>query len=53
MFHRGYIGAGVASHEMTHAARYYLGKRLPDERMARIVGRLTSAFWKHWYAHEA
>jgi len=52
------IGAGVVSHEMTHAAVFYLrnhrGMNISnsknDERLAYLQGDLTRDFWNQWYA---
>jgi hypothetical protein len=62
LFYAGYIGAGVVTHEMSHAAVYYAkhvkldiariynSKRI-DERFARMLGELVRQFWlKYWSA---
>lgn len=57
VLHRQQIGAGIVSHEMTHAALYYVGweefpvrisKRL-DERLAWVQGYLVQQFWQWFY----
>ena len=51
------IGAGIVSHEMTHAAVFYLrnhqGMNISnprnDERLAYLQGDLTREFWREWW----
>lgn len=51
------IGAGIVSHEMTHAAVFYLRnhRRMNiaayrnDERLAYLQGNLTREFWWEWW----
>lgn len=55
-----HTGAGIVSHEMTHAAMFYLANRCRkfdpvnnpkhDERLAWTQGWLTSGFWRRFYA---
>jgi len=57
------VGAGLVSHEMTHAALYYLqgtmrrpavdwrNKRL-EEELAYLQGALTAGFWREWWKHK-
>jgi hypothetical protein len=58
LFQRENIGVGIVSHEMTHAARYYLqawrprlGWKTPrfDETMAWVQGELVRQFWCAFY----
>ena len=61
VFHRGHIGAGIVSHEMTHAALYYLQfwrpqlhrrlqtSRKADEVLAWVQGWLVAQFWRKFY----
>lgn len=58
IFHRGRIGAGIVSHEMTHAALYHLAyekkmdplkSKRADELLAWTQGWLTSQFWTWYY----
>jgi len=61
LFWAGNMGAGVVSHELTHATTYWAGRRtrLPlgelysnrvaDERYAWALGHLVAQFWtKYW-----
>jgi hypothetical protein len=55
-----YLGSGLVTHEITHAAFHYLtvrqGKAALDKRyeeqLAELIGSLTSQFWKKFYAFE-
>lgn len=61
VFHRGHVGAGIVSHEMTHAAFYYLQmcrpqlfrvlltSRKADECLAWVQGFLVAQFWVKFY----
>jgi hypothetical protein len=60
IFYRDFLGAGVVSHEMTHAALYWVtskkntdfGYRLDfkdDERLAEAVGQMCRQFWVKWF----
>ncbi len=61
VFHMGHIGAGIVSHEMTHAALYYLQlwrpqlhrrlqtSRNADEVLAWVQGWLVAQFWRKFY----
>ena len=60
-----YIGAGIVSHELTHAALYWISRRTAlraiayedrhrlDERLANTQGWLVTQFWRHWYRTDA
>jgi hypothetical protein len=59
LFYKGYLGAGVVSHEMVHAAVYChkeirvnLNKLYnsynDDERFADTVGYLNAQFWRKY-----
>lgn len=59
LFHRGRIGAGIVSHEMTHAALYHVAYRRKldplkskhaDEVLAYTQGWLTTQFWRWYYS---
>lgn len=58
MFSADVVGAGLVSHEMTHAAlAECLCNRNPDfrnpkadERLATIAGELTRKFWVKWWS---
>lgn len=53
------VGAGVVSHECTHAALYWCENNLRkfdpmknnrhDEKLAWMQGWLTQQFWQKWY----
>ena len=50
------IGAGYVSHEMTHAAQYYVHRKmgatafpLTDEPLALSQGWLVNQFWRNYY----
>lgn len=59
-----YIGAGVVSHEMTHAAiRWGANKGIDgrkvmsefgrdEERICLAQGHMVRQFWNHWWKHE-
>ncbi len=61
VFHRKRIGAGIVSHEMTHAALYYLmlwrpqlfrviqRSRRADEALAWVQGWLVTQFWREFF----
>jgi len=49
IFHLGFIGSGVVSHEMTHAALFWRRKRHSDERVCRVQGELVRQFWLKYY----
>src|SRR3990167_2399015 len=61
VFHMGHMGAGIVSHEMTHAALRYLQfwrpqlhRRLQtspraDECLAWVQGWLVAQFWRKFY----
>lgn len=64
LFHRAMCGAGIVSHEMTHAAAYWLTtyRRVKpqykpgisqlngwDERQAYAIGRMTTQFYRAYY----
>ena len=61
VFHVGHVGAGIVSHEMTHAALYYLQfwrpqlhrrlqtSRQADEVLAWVQGWLVAQFWRKFY----
>jgi len=61
VFHMGHMGAGIVSHEMTHAALYYLQFHRPqlhrrlqtspkaDEVLAWVQGWLVAQFWRKFY----
>ena len=65
VFHRHRLGAGIVSHELTHAAFYYLQlwrpqlfrrlqtSRAADECLAWVSGYLVNQFWVTWYKKEA
>ena len=59
-FHKGNIGSGIVSHEMTHAALYFMGRwkrrlrmsdanRRFDECLAWTQGWLVKQFWDKYY----
>lgn len=64
LMHLGNIGAGLVSHEMTHASLYWVGRQrdgIPthldldsktDERLAWVQGWLVTQFWRWWYRLE-
>ena len=61
VLYRGHLGAGIVSHELTHAALYYLQfwrpqlfhrlqtSRKADETLAWVQGFLTAKFWEKFY----
>jgi len=56
LFYKGQMGAGIVSHEMTHAAHYWLGQRwndyrshYRDEKLAWVQGWLVSQFWRNFF----
>lgn len=59
LFHSGRLGAGIVSHEMVHAASFYLvwDRGLdphPDfgaahEKLCLVQGWLVTQFWRHFY----
>ena len=60
LFYSGFIGGGVASHEMTHAALYYVrntgvkaqdlfNNPAVDEFLADTQGQLTRQFWVEYH----
>jgi hypothetical protein len=49
LFHLDYIGSGVVSHEMTHAAIFWRKKRHSDERFCKVQGNLVRQFWWNYY----
>jgi hypothetical protein len=49
LFHLGFIGSGVVSHEMTHAAMFWRRKRHSDERLCLVQGELVRQFWLNYY----
>lgn len=61
VFHMGHLGAGIVSHEMTHAALRYLQlwrpqlhrrlqtSRKADEVLAWVQGWLVAQFWWKFY----
>jgi hypothetical protein len=63
LFHEGFLGAGVVSHEMTHAALFWLervglsAQDLADpsveERLCLVVGHLCRKFWAKYFTWPA
>lgn len=59
LFHQGNLGAGIVSHEMTHAAWFMMLRYHPrlvqscssvmDERMAWVQGWLVTQFWRKFW----
>lgn len=52
LFHLGSMGAGIVSHEMTHAAlmwRRRRCKRATDERVCWVQGNLVMQFWRQFW----
>ena len=47
-----WIGAGTFTHELYHAACYYL-KDTEEEQAAREVQHFTAGFWNWYYQHVA
>lgn len=63
IFDISWVGSGLVSHEMTHAALYYLQGSLGvkhvdwrdkkiEERLAYIQGNLVQGFWRQWHRHK-
>lgn len=53
-----HIGAGLISHEMTHAATFFLAwtvgvrslmRHATNERLCLVQGRLVQQFWDKWW----
>lgn len=61
VFHSKHLGAGIVSHEMTHAAMYYLqlwrpqlfrrlqSSKKADEALAWVQGWLVMQFWRKFF----
>lgn len=62
LFCKNTLGAGIVSHEMTHAALYWhhrntknfnpLENHKHDEALAWTQGHLVNQFWRRYYARE-
>lgn len=60
LFYKGYIGAGVVSHEFSHAAFFYLTCKLnkphnkkTDEQFCTYQGEMVRQFWNKYYTYVA
>ena len=60
LFYKSFMGAGIVSHEMSHAGLYWLTRnkdtskgfnlsRRDDEKLAEAVGELSRQFWVKWF----